>query len=138
MTREQIAEIVDTWVPRLGLEHWEITVHWEPHPLDADDPPSFDTHDKAWVHRARDYDEARMYFNEKAMEYWTARDAHATVVHELLHLVTRDVEFVLDMLDEMLHRDVDTLVMRAHRHAVEGAIDRLAYRIVDMMGVTDG
>lgn len=54
-------------------------------------------------------------------------------MHELLHLTTREVEFILDLLDEQLHRDVDTMISRSHRHAVEGAVDRLAYRLVELV-----
>jgi hypothetical protein len=50
-----------------------------------------------------------------------------------LHLVTREVEYVLDLIDSQLHRDSQELVERSHRHGVEGAVDRLAYRLVELV-----
>lgn len=140
MTRAEFEVVLRLWQRRLGLDHWEIELSWEwgKRPDDKPDvdgdehpPPNCD----ASTYRARDYDTATVYLHPVDAETWSPRKAHATVVHELLHLVTRDVEFVLDQLDAVgLARDVDELLVRGHRHAVEGAIDRLAHRFVDLAG----
>lgn len=130
MTRAELEAIVAWWVPRLGLAAWEIEVEWDPRRDDMD----FDSgvrHAATW--RSRDYDEARLYFHPSEHADWDRRKANQLAVHELLHLVTRDVEFVLDQVDGQLHRDVDSVVSGGHRHAVEGAVDRLAYRLVDLV-----
>lgn len=135
MTRKQLEQIVAEWIPRLGLAHWDIVVVW-PEAGDADDPFQAEDHSAhASTWRARDYDSAKIFFNDRERESWSVAEAHRHAVHELLHLVTREVEFVLDLLDGHLHRDVDDLVARSHRHAVEGAIDRLAYRFVELAGI---
>lgn len=130
MTRDELARIVAWWLPRLGLQAWTVEVEWDPHRDDID----FDSgarHAATW--RSRDYDEARVYFHPTEHTGWDRRRANQLAVHELLHLATRDVEFILDLLDEQLHRDVDTIISRSHRHAVEGAVDRLAYRLVELV-----
>ncbi len=137
MTRGEIESIVAEWVPRLGLAHWDITVVW-PQAADSDDPFQAEDHTAhASTWRSRDYDVAKVYFNDVEREKWSVLEAHRHAVHELLHLVTRDVEFILDMLDGHVHRDVDEMIGRSHRHAVEGAIDRLAYRFVEVAGIAD-
>lgn len=134
MRRAQVEQIVHWWIPRLGLDHWRIDVVWD---HSRDEAPSFDSFEHAFTWRARDYDEARMYFNPNEMEHWDRRQANEIVVHELLHLVTRDIEFVLDQIEDQLHRDVETLVTVSHRHAVEGAVDRLSKRIVELVELAD-
>jgi hypothetical protein len=122
--------IVEWWRPRLGLQHWQLTVEW-PAERDDDDPDA--ERPKASTWRARDYDEARVSFDPHRVGDWDRREANVLAVHELLHLPTREVEYVLDLIDSHLHRDSQELVERAHRHAVEGAVDRLAYRLVDLV-----
>lgn len=136
VTSISIEKWAETWIKRLGLETWDIRLMW---PEDADykswlevDDISFSEDQHAAVHRSRDYDSARMYFNPDYFHRWSPKQAEVAVVHELLHLVTRDIEHVLDMVDGMLLRDVEELVSRAHVHAVEGAVDRLAYRLVEL------
>lgn len=131
MTRNQLEAIVAEWIPRLGLERWEIKIAWEGW---EDEAEHRDAH--AFVWRARDYDQARLYLNPTDSKKWSLVEAHVIIVHELLHLATREVEFVLDMVDGYLHRDVDQAVARAHRHAVEGVVDRLAYRLVELVGIS--
>jgi hypothetical protein len=132
VTRDELEAIVEWWRPRLGLAGWELEVRWEAAPEDGEHFENTPT-SRAYTWRARDYDEARVYFNPAMIDGWSRRQANALAVHELLHLVTREVEHVLDLADGQLHRDVDELLTRAHRHAVEGAVDRLAYRLVDLV-----
>ena len=128
MTRHELELAVEWWRRRLGLERWAIRVEWEP---DDDGDDERRPHASTW--RARDYDEARIRFNLAEYRGWDRRRGNVLVVHELLHLVTRDVEHVLDLTDGQIHRDSHELLVRAHRHAVEGAVDRLAYRLVELV-----
>lgn len=130
MTRAELEAIVAWWRPRLGLQAWTVEVEWDPKRDDMD----FDSgvrHASTW--RSRDYDEARVYFHPTEHVDWDRRRSNQLAVHELLHLATREVEFILDLTEGQLHRDVDELVNRSHRHAVEGAVDGLAYRLVDLV-----
>ena len=125
--KRKLEQIVQWWIPRLGLSHWTIDVEVSGEPFENG---AAEAEASTW--RPRDYETARVVFNPNELGDWTPLKAHRVAVHELLHLVTRDVEYVLDLLDGLLSRDADELVERAHRHAVEESLDRLAYRIVDL------
>jgi len=129
VTRAQLEAIVAWWRPRLGLERWALEVRWDRDP----DEPSFTDTQNAFIWRARDYEEARLYFNPAKHGDWDRERANQIAVHELLHLVCREAEWILDLLDEQLHRDVDTMISRSHHHALEGAIDRVACRLVELV-----
>lgn len=129
LSHEVMEGVVSLWIKRLGLQRWNIEVKW-------DDPDHFKSDiDKAYIWRARDYEDARLYFNPNTSESWSMRTLHCTVVHELLHLVTRDVEFVLDQVEDQLHRDVETVVAETFKHHLEGAIDQIACRMVELVGI---
>ena len=127
LTKLELERIVRWWIPRLGLAHWSISIEVEDEPFEGESSDS-----EAASFPNRDYDVARVVFNPREIGKWAPLKAHRVAVHELLHLVTREIEYVLDLLEGQLNRDVDELVTRSHRHAVEGALDRLAYRIVDL------
>jgi hypothetical protein len=128
VTRSEMERIVRWWQPRLGLTHWKLDIEWAPLTEDEDEKPP---HASMW--RARDYEEGRLTLDERQTVDWDRCRANTVVVHELLHLVTRETEYVLDLIDSHLHRDSQELVERAHRHAVEGAVDRIAYRFVEIV-----
>lgn len=133
-TREFFKVQTDKWIGLLKLRHWEITVVW---PEDYD--KFSNTRDHVWdgdqhmacTTRRKDFNVAEILFNESA-QFKDHREAEATVVHELLHLVTRDMEFILDQIEGMLHRDVDKIITEGHKHAVENAVEHLAYCLVDI------
>jgi hypothetical protein len=127
MDKNDIDLIVALWLPRLYLTHWNVKVDWD----EFDE----DKNGHAYVWRSRDYDEAKIYINPK-FEKWTYREAHLHIVHELVHLITRDFEFVLDMIENQLHRDVYAMVTESHRHLMEQAVDRLSHILVDQAGIT--
>lgn len=134
VTQDELAAIVAFWIPKLGLERWDIQIEWDEkewRELHGDDSSGPD----ASMHRSRDYDQASILFNPNDYAKWPPLKAHRIVVHELLHALTRDVEHVLDLLDGHLHRDVESVLRATHRHAIEGAVDRLAYRFVEIAGV---
>jgi hypothetical protein len=61
---------------------------------------------------------------------------HRIVVHELLHLLVRDLDEVIDSLDGQLHRDAFTVTENRYCHEIEGLIDRLSYRLVELADPT--
>lgn len=133
MTRAELERAVRAWQRLLGLEHWQIDVVWDASRFDNEDVDDNSAPVRqAFTWRPRDYDFARLYLNPATCHDWPARDAHAVIVHELLHLATREVEWILDLVEGQLHRDVDELVHRTLRHVVEGFVDRIANRIVDL------
>ena len=128
MTRRQLERIVRQWIQRLGLERWEISIEWDD--WDPDDGS------RAYVWRSRDYETARLYFNPVEWPKWESRFANQGVVHELLHVMTREAEFVLELLDGRLAGDLVSTIETSHKHAMEGVVDALAWRLVDLAGVT--
>lgn len=131
MTRFQLEQIVAWWIPRLGLQAWNVTV------MDDDDWIDGGPHGHAYTWRANDYDDARLFFNPEDYPTWSRVDTHRVAVHELLHLVTREIEFVLSAVEPHLAGAAYDVVQAGHRHAVEGAVDRLAYRFVELAGITE-
>jgi hypothetical protein len=138
VNQQGIEDLGRIWIQRLGLQNWDIQFIWgdELYKYWADVGLRDDLHASCW--RAKSYDEAKIYVNPDEFEKWTDRDAAVNIVHELLHLVLRDVEFVIDHIEGFLHRDVDRAVSETFHHHVEGAIERLANRFVDLAEIEDG
>lgn len=142
--RQRIENYVWRWAELLKLRHFEIVIVWPEDysrwPETDDNWPNFkeSSHDFAATFRSKNYEHARLYFNEALLaRIGDDRLVEATVVHELLHIVCKDVEGVLDLIDGQLHRDVDSIVTEAFGNAHEAVIDRLAYRLVDIRRAFD-
>jgi hypothetical protein len=129
LTHEDAAQVLEIWKARLCLDHWQIEFKEGDLPEDE----TWSEHRQAFIWRSRDYNTATLHLNPNFTE-WNRRKLNLNIVHELLHLVTREVEFILDQLETLLHRDVDRVIGDGHRHAVEGAVDFLSYRFVELGG----
>jgi hypothetical protein len=128
MSRTQFERILRLWQKRLGLETWHLEVDWEK-------PASEDADASTW--RSNNYDRAILYLDPAWVSWERDRGiefVHRIVVHELLHLVFRDVDELVDSLDGQMHRDVCAMVDKRYHHEIEGLCDRLAYRLVGMVG----
>ena len=139
MNRGYAEQLVRKWVTILRLDAWDLHIVWpedyDKWPEKEDDFGDFTAHGHAQVWRARDYDIARVYINEAMLTSEapdSVRRLEVAIVHELLHLLTREMEFVLDQLDGLLHRDVQDLIESTYRHQVEGTVDKLAYILVTL------
>lgn len=128
MTQRELEAILRLWQGRLGLERWELKVEW-------DKPAGEDF--EAQIFCSADYDSARIRF-EPEWSKWTREHAHKVIVHELLHALHRDIDNVLSGLDGQLHRDAQNVVEWQYRHALEGMIERLALRLVEISGAPNG
>lgn len=93
MTIKQLERIVRWWTRRLGLTHWDITVmgfdEWNP-----------ESSAHVYVWRARDYDEALIYFNPKDAPDWGTVEAHRHVAAHL-HAVEQAVDRLACRLVEL-------------------------------------
>lgn len=130
MTRAELERIVRTWQRRLGLERWRVE-------LVTDEARWFrtghdDEHASTW--RSNSYDQARLYVNPDEWRDWSPHDAHEHVVHELVHLLHRDLEHVLDHVEPLLHADAYKVAESALEHALEQTVDRIARRLVELAG----
>jgi hypothetical protein len=126
MTAKQLQKLVRVWQGRLGLQAWDIKVSFV--------PTSFcscaeDAEATTW--RQNDYDRAVIFPNTD----WTSWDddrLSRLMVHELMHLVTRDLDRVIASVEEQVHPDAWRMVNTRYDHEIEGVVDRLANRIVDL------
>lgn len=125
MSREDIERVVDVWKGRLYLAHWQTTIAWD-RPLDEGDAiGECDRYDS--------YDYATLRF---APSLFTSdrRKVNTTVVHELLHMSMRDLEWAACSVEKLLPKAVYTLFDARFEHEAEAMIDRLATILVELGG----
>lgn len=138
MTKRQIELCVRKWQRRLHLEDLEIEVDFD---TPADEEGAVAIVDKSW-----DYAAARIRF-APTWPKWTpervysddsgiVRSLDRLVVHELLHLVTKELDWstTQKLLDGHLHRDVEELAEAAYGHALEGAVEAIARALAEAYG----
>jgi hypothetical protein len=123
LTRADLEGMVEVWAERLHLEAWDIKIVWNA-PLDSEN-------DFAKIER--DYLYAKLHFAGN-WSTWERNVANRVVVHELLHLTTRDLDVVMDDLKEPLGTIVHTIVAARYLHEVEGFVDNLATILVELAG----
>lgn len=113
-----VETLVPTWVERLGLGHWKLTIKWD----DIEDGYAQclyeDSYDDADITLARRLLERGSYFAE-----WT-------LVHELLHLTFRDLDVATKAAHEGLTPEAQRLADARYAHEAEGVIDRIAASLV--------
>lgn len=119
-TRQDIETYVARWLPLLRLTHWAVTLDWGTPADDGDD---------ASIHPTESYDLARMRLSSDFAK-WTPTYAEGVVVHELLHLVTRDLEHAADLTHGLLPKAARELAEAHFTHEVEGVVDRIAAVLV--------
>lgn len=122
MTKAQVERIVRLWQGRLGLERWDVKVDWS--------KPCADEN-VAEAERSQFYDSATLRL-EPGWSKWTADYAEQAMVHELLHLCHRDTDQAFYDVDGQLQRDAWVMAERRYRQSMEGFIDRLASRLVEL------
>ena len=135
MTIQRLTELVDLWKVRLGLGNWRIILTIG----ELEDETSL-----MEIRRSTDHDRARIFIptwmiddNEPLPDIIDVRASltdeviEVSLVHELLHLNTRDMRVVVgNDIETFLHRDVHTQVENAFRRAEEHMVDRLAVALV--------
>jgi hypothetical protein len=129
LTRDELAHIVEAWQHRLQLDHWSIQVDWD---TAAEDGCTAQI--KPW--HVYDYATIRLSHSpEKGWTTWPRLIANRNVVHELLHLALRDVEYAHATGELVMAANVWKLFDVAVENASEAAIDRLATVLVDLAGL---
>jgi hypothetical protein len=129
-SRDDIEYIVKMWLARLYLTHWTIVFVWDK-PLTKDDPAG---EALAEIDRYEEYDYAFARFGAD-FATWTREDANKTIVHELLHLSTRDLEWAADAVEKVLHPDAYKLHAARMKHETEAHVDRMATILVELGGI---
>lgn len=123
LTQGNLERLVATWKPRLGLDGWRIAVEISADALE-------DSTSAAEVQPADYYRRARIIVAPDALERPHSTDLEELVVHELLHLATRDIRQTALELEEQVHPHVHQTHELAFQRALEGEVDRLAIALV--------
>jgi hypothetical protein len=118
VTRRQLECVVAAWQSRLKLESWRLRVVW-------DEPCSPDADATMW--RSNQYERAELRFTP-GWPKWDREFANLIVAHEMCHLLTRDVE-------ESMKISRDGLGEFVQDREIEGLVDRLAHRFVELGGL---
>jgi hypothetical protein len=127
MTQKQLCGVVAFWQGRLGLSHWKLAVDFGADPVTE--------HARAEIHTSIHYDEADIYV-ARDWQKWSKAEAHGLMVHELMHLVCRDLDRVHADAEQLLHPEVWKAFDLRYQHEIEGVVDRLALRFVAMAGIS--
>jgi len=112
-----IEAIITGWKHRLGLEGWEISVAWD-EPLEQEDS-------LAEVVPLSVYDYAKLRLSP-AWPTWDRRWANLTILHELIHLLTRDYGCAIGAAEPMFSPTAWTIFESRCDHEEEQLVDRLA------------
>lgn len=126
MTEKQRNDVVRKWKKNLQLDHWLIEIVDE----EPDNPDAL-----ASVMPAESYDRASLRFSSTWVD-WPAPFLERVVVHELLHIVFRDLVEAEQSIYDALSHDARVLYSRRLDHELEGVIDRLAERFVEVSSRT--
>lgn len=121
MTDKKVEALVAVWKERLRLNEWRIGIEFS---------SSSDEDCYAEAKPSKHYDAADLTFYRKRMNELDEYEVEVTVVHELLHLAHRDVEHIVDLLDDVLVADVAQIFGDAMKHVSEAFIDRQARVLV--------
>jgi len=119
VTANQITKRVTFWkneLAHLGLAHWDIDVI-----IGGQDSDAY-----ASIHPSDHYDSARIFVDPEISKEMLDR----VVVHELMHLVTRDLWDALWEATENLSPGEQNVHRTRLRHEMEGVVDRVARSIV--------
>jgi hypothetical protein len=121
VNRADMQEIVDAWQERLQLAHYVLKIDWEK--TLEDDFAEIDRH----------FGYATIRFNA-GFGRWSRDVANRTVVHELMHLVTADLDAFEEGLEKPLGSLAYSLLHERYNHEIEAVVDRLATLFVDLAG----
>lgn len=122
MSKKALLEILDAWRERLHLDRWEIEVEFDhPEYAPADVYATIKPHDA--------YDSAKLKI-APGWEKWDRPHANRVVVHELCHLLLRDV-------DEVALRalaDENDFQRETYLNAQESTVERICQRFISLVG----
>lgn len=123
MTKKQLERIVRDWQSRLGLERWDISIRWDRSLENSDAYAEIKVHET--------YDQASIYF-EATLLNQSERIVTATVIHELLHALHRDIDQAWKSATGALHPDANVQADARYYSVYEAFIDRVALRIYEL------
>lgn len=107
-----------------GLRHWIINV-------EIVEEPSGRPNSAAAVRSQDSYDLAEIQFSRELMDDYSDTEIDRVIVHELLHIVFRDLDEAISSVETWMPAATYTDFNERIDHEEEGIIDRLARSIVE-------
>lgn len=119
--------VLATWVERLRLSHWDIQIAWG---------QQLDPSDEVLAECVLEdsYDQARIKIVTTYAE-WSQHIANTTIVHELMHVVHRDLDEAVRSAKTCMSASLWGLFEARFIHESEGIVDRLAAILVSFGGI---
>jgi hypothetical protein len=97
----------------MRADHWHISIE--------DEPPEDDGPATTW--RSNQYNNARLYFGDPGGDM---EELRRSVVHEILHLLTRDWDEAAEALEDQLSPAAWSLASKRLDHEREQAVEAIA------------
>lgn len=129
MTRDAVADRVEFWRLRLTPE-WRITV------TGSTTPPEEMPDCRAMIQASEDYHHADLWIAPAVLREELG-EIDVTIVHELLHLLMREMRRTLDLIEGQVAPAVHSLLEQRFTTEEEGAVERLA-RVIALLEHPDG
>lgn len=124
LTEARLRRIVTVWCERLALTNWVVNVDFAEPALEEADATTW---------RSNSYDRATIRLAPE-WRVWSVITANRLIVHELLHLITRDIDRVFASVEPEIGTQAWKLLDDRYDHEIEGLVDRLAVRLVNIAG----
>lgn len=121
MTRKDTERLLERWRQRLVPE-WHVEIDWDEQADEGND---------GQVWRPTDYFRATILVGENWSKM-TDAEQEQTVLHELLHLLLRDLRETFKRFDGQVHRDTYNALDETWMHGEEGLVDRLAWSLTGL------
>jgi hypothetical protein len=125
VTARAVQGILDRWVRRMGLERWKIELELV--------EPSRETSPDEWadasIWRSNAYETAKIQLHP-TWRSWSAEEAETHLVHELVHLWTRDMEEMLSIAEDQVTSAVFEVIRAAAMQRTEATVDLISRRLI--------
>jgi hypothetical protein len=122
----EVERLLAEWQRRLGLERWQIVVDW--------DEPTDEAEALAEIEAESPYDYARLRLSPD-WSHWDRRWLNLTLVHELCHLLVRELWPAVESVEEFVPVPAWRVFRARFEHVEEQLVDRLATLYVDHLGI---
>lgn len=122
MSRRELARILRVWQNRLNLDHWTVKLTFDAQGDDLGECVCSDAYDEATVKLNAGYTR------------WARDEANRTIVHELLHVLTRDRTAAVESARPLMAAAGYRAFIDRHTFEDEGCVERLAAILVDLGG----
>lgn len=121
-----LERVLATWVGRLRLSHWDIAIDWK---------KSAEDDNLAEHHTSDTYDISTIRVALGSFRDWGAEETNRTIVHELVHILLRDLDVAVRSVEQPLRAGLFDLFLNRFEHETEGAVERIARALIDLGGI---